>query len=98
MVFCLLDRVVYYERKEFEDNMAFLLVTLLCLSARGDTDTAVKAPLTSQSGTVSVRQLFLEDLTLLMEPMAALYDVPSPARFQRQLEEIQEAQVEGTDE
>ncbi|KAK0752938.1 hypothetical protein B0T18DRAFT_395663 [Schizothecium vesticola] len=96
VVFCVLDGVVYYERRGFEEDMAFVLMTLLRLSAEGGTAAAVKVLLTSPSRTVTIRQPFPDDLILSMEAMPPLDQEASASRLERQFEELQEGNVEET--
>ncbi|KAH6874047.1 hypothetical protein B0T10DRAFT_588237 [Thelonectria olida] len=84
---CLIDGIVYYEREEFMDSMADVLVTLLRISAEQTTQAAVKVLLTSPTKTMEVRQPFPQELILSMESMAWSGTAASKGKLERQLRE-----------
>jgi hypothetical protein len=92
VLFCLLDGVVYYERKEFEDDMGFVLEKLLRISAEQNTQAGVKILLTSSSKTTYIRKPFPDELVLPIEFMARADMTPSKWRLERQLNESQPSQ------
>jgi hypothetical protein len=93
VLFCLLDGVMYYKRREFEKDMGFVLVTLLRILAEQNSQAIVKILLTSPSKTSAIRQPFLDELVLSMESMARLDMIASKWRLERQLNESQEKLV-----
>ncbi|KAF8853903.1 hypothetical protein BDZ45DRAFT_62075 [Acephala macrosclerotiorum] len=90
VLFCLLDGVVYYERKEFEDHMGFVLEAFLRISAEQNTQAAVKILLTSPSRTSYIRKPFPDELVLSIECMARSDIASSKWRLERELNESQE--------
>jgi len=95
VLFCLIDGIIYYERREFEDDMGLVLVTLLRISDEQSTQAVVKVLITSSTRTSSVRKPFPDELILSMESMARSDMTASKWRLERQLRESQEQWVDG---
>ncbi|EXJ72273.1 uncharacterized protein A1O5_04777 [Cladophialophora psammophila CBS 110553] len=93
VLFCLIDGIVYYERKEFVNDLGLVLVTLLKISEQSD-QAAVKVLVTSPTVTTSVRKPFPHDLILSMASMAHSDKVASKWRLERQLRVSQEPQID----
>ncbi|KIW97210.1 uncharacterized protein Z519_02602 [Cladophialophora bantiana CBS 173.52] len=91
--FCLIDGIVYYERKEFVNDLRLVLVTLLKISEQND-QAAVKVLITSPTMTTSVRKPFPDELILSMASMAHSDKVASKWRLERQLRESQEQPID----
>ncbi|KAF5708568.1 hypothetical protein FMUND_10587 [Fusarium mundagurra] len=94
LLVCLIDGIVYYEREEFKESMADVLVTILRISQEQKTNATVKVLVTSPTRTIEVRQPFSDELILSMESRARSVVTPSKGRLQRQLKE----QVNGESE
>ncbi|KAG5798515.1 hypothetical protein H9Q69_002457 [Fusarium xylarioides] len=94
LLVCLIDGIVYYEREEFKESMADVLVTILRISQEQKTNAIVKVLVTSPTRTIEVRQPFPDELILSMESRARSVVTPSKGRLQRQLGE----QVNGVPE
>ncbi|KAF4454437.1 hypothetical protein F53441_3064 [Fusarium austroafricanum] len=94
LLVCLIDGIVYYERDEFKESMAHVLVTILRISQEQKTNATVKVLVTSPTRTIEVRQPFPDELILSMESRARSVVTPSKGRLHRQLRE----QVNGVPE
>ncbi|RBA09065.1 hypothetical protein FPRO05_07345 [Fusarium proliferatum] len=71
LLVCLIDGIVYYEREEFKESMADVLVTILRISDEQKTDATVKVLVTSPMRTILVRRPFPHELILSMESRAS---------------------------
>lgn len=87
VVFCLVDGILYYEREEFSEDMAYVLVTILRMSDEQSTPAAVKVLVTSPCKTVDVRKPFPDDLIISMDSLALPGMVASKDRLARVLQE-----------
>ncbi|CAJ0551547.1 Ff.00g114770.m01.CDS01 [Fusarium sp. VM40] len=87
LLVCLIDGIVYYEREEFKESMADVLVTILRISQKQKTNATVKVLVASPTRTIEVRQPFPDELILSMESSARSVVTPSKGRLQRQLRE-----------
>ncbi|RGP78966.1 hypothetical protein FLONG3_2872 [Fusarium longipes] len=87
LLVCLIDGVVYYEREEFMQSMADVLITLLKLSDQQKTGASVKVLLTSPTKTMAIRQPFPDELILCMESRNRSGVVAGRGRLERQLNE-----------
>ncbi|KAF5700197.1 hypothetical protein FGLOB1_10920 [Fusarium globosum] len=87
LLVCLIDGIVYYEREEFKESMADVLVTILRISQEQKTNATVKVLVTSPTRTIQVRQPFPDELILSMESSARSVVTPSKDRLQRHLRE-----------
>ncbi|EWZ29498.1 hypothetical protein FOZG_16870 [Fusarium oxysporum Fo47] len=87
LLVCLIDGVVYYEREEFMESMADVLVTLLRISKEQRTSANIKVLLTSPTKTMEVRRPFHDELILCMESRARSGVAASKGRLERQLNE-----------
>lgn len=64
-VFCIIDGIVYYERREFEDDMADVLVYILGRMEEDSGPAVVKVLVTRPLETALVRVAFDEELILV---------------------------------
>ncbi|KAM0544547.1 hypothetical protein ACHAPJ_011764 [Fusarium lateritium] len=87
LLVCLIDGIGYYEREEFVDSMADVLVTILRISKEQQTAATIKVLLTSPTRTIKVRQPFPDELIISMESMARPGVMASKGRLERQLRE-----------
>ncbi|SCV58370.1 uncharacterized protein FFB14_15607 [Fusarium fujikuroi] len=94
LLVCLIDGIVYYEREEFKESMADVLVTILRISDQQKTNATVKVLVTSPTRTILVRRPFPHEFILSMESRARSVMTPSKDRLQRHLRE----QVNGASE
>ncbi|KAL5590948.1 hypothetical protein FOBRF1_014505 [Fusarium oxysporum] len=94
LLVCFVDGVVYYEREEFKESMADVLVTLLRISKEQRTSANIKVLLTSPTRTMEVRRTFYDELVICMESRARSGVAASKGRLERQLSE----QVDGVTE
>lgn len=84
---CLIDGILYYERDEFQEDMAVVLSAILKLSADNSIAVPVKVLITSPTKTTEVRQPFPDDLILSMDGMAPAGLIASSSRLGRELQE-----------
>jgi hypothetical protein len=87
LLVCLIDGVVYYEREEFMESMADVLVAILRISNEQRTSATIKVLLTSPTRTMEVRRPFHDELVLSMEPRVRSGVAASKGRLERQLSE-----------
>lgn len=87
VVFCLVDGILYYERQEFGEDMAYVLTTILRMSDEQRTPAALKVLVTSPSKTVDVRKPFPDDLVVSMDSLALPGIVASKQRLERIVQE-----------
>ncbi|RGP60189.1 hypothetical protein FSPOR_10778 [Fusarium sporotrichioides] len=87
LLVCIIDGAIYYEREEFMQSMAEVLVTLLRISNEQRTGASVKVLLTSPTKTMSIRKPFPDDLVLCMEARARSGVLAGRGRLERQLDE-----------
>lgn len=86
VIFCLVDGILYYEREEFRDDMAYILVTILRMSDEQSTPAALKVLVTSPSNTMDVRRPFPPDLIVSMGGVNMPGMVSSKQRLERMLQ------------
>lgn len=86
VVFCLVDGIIYYEREEFNEDMGYVLATILRMSDKQSTPAALKVLVTSPSRTVDVRKPFPSDLIMSMDSLALPGMVASKQRLERTLQ------------
>lgn len=87
VLLCLIDGILYYERDEFQEDMAVVLSAILKLSADDSVAVSVKVLITSPTKTTEVRRPFPDDLILSMDGMAPAGLIASSSRLGRELQE-----------
>lgn len=84
---CLINVILYYERKDLKKDMAVVLSAILKLSADESVAVPLKVLITSPTKTTEVRQPFPDDLVLSMGAMAPAGLIASSSRLSRELQE-----------
>jgi|SRR3569833_224474 len=89
VLLCLIDGTVYYERKEFEEDMGLVFVTLLELSSDSEhgTHVALKVLIASPTNTVGCSTAVPDELILSIESLADPGLLASREKLGRELSE-----------